>query len=81
VCKGAAGEAVRPAPVTGRANGNERKKKKKNDEGDFAGSHDKFEAIKNAAEKGLSDLKQPGMITFIGNNTATKEEIYKTLFG
>ena len=51
------------------------------DEGDFAGSHDKFEGVKNAAGKNLNDLKQPGMITFIGNNTATKEEIYKTLFG
>ena len=51
------------------------------DEGDFAGSHDKFEGIKNTAGKNLNDLKQPGMITFIGNNTATKEEIYKTLFG
>ena len=51
------------------------------DKGDFAGSHDKFEDIKNAAGKDLNDLKQPGAIIFIGDNTATKEEIYASLFG
>ena len=45
------------------------------------GAHDKFEDIKKGAKKDVNGVKQPGTITFIGDNTATKEEIYATLFG
>ena len=48
---------------------------------DFVDAHDKFEDIKKTAKRDLSEAKQPGTIIFIGDNTATKEEIYKTLFG
>ena len=51
------------------------------DAGEFAEAHEMFETIKIADEKVVNDVKQPGTITFIGDNTATKEEIYGTLFG
>ena len=51
------------------------------EDGDFTGAHDKFESIKKAAARDLSELKQPGAIIFIGDNCVTKEEIYATLFG
>ena len=51
------------------------------DAGEFAEAHEMFETIKIADEKVVNDVKQPGTIIFIGDNTATKEEIYGTLFG
>ena len=48
---------------------------------DFVDAHDKFEDIKKTAKRDLSEAKQPGTIIFIGDNTATKEEIYASLLG
>ena len=41
--------------------------------GDFEGAHEIFEAIKKADPKVLSEPEPPGTIIFIGDNCTTKE--------